>query len=150
MTELGWKLRNDIIYREIKSCRFKKTRDQCFVHFRLQFPLQTHQRATKTPWIELANLLFFRDPIWQEIHHLWCFLCIIWENPVLPFFFSNKKRGWTLDQMDVVRQGWSRKLWKSLRRTALWWSVWYGCPGPFFRGSLVMWKITKRFQDLKK
>ena len=67
-----------------------------------------------------------------------------------PSFFSNKKRGWTLDQMDVVRQGWSRKLWKSLRRTALWWSVWYGCPGRFFGGSLVMWKITKRFQDLKK
>lgn len=56
---------------------------------------------------------------------------MVWGKTCSALFFFNKKWGWTLEQMDVVRQGWWRKLWKWLRRTALWWSVWYGCPGRF-------------------
>ncbi len=60
-------------------------------------------------------------------------------------FLSNKKPvgRWT-------NRGWSRKLWKSLRRTALWWSVWYGCPGRFSRSVSRTWRNKKRWWDKLK
>lgn len=104
------------------------------------------QKLQELSW----QICYFGDPIWQEIHHLWCFLYIVWEKPVLPFFSSDQKTG-----LDFGPDGHCtpRLVTKALKVASTYSSVverLVRMPWPFFRGKFCHVENHEVFPGLEE